>query len=36
VIPFLSEVPERTSILPRYSAMRRGDGEGEEEAPTVS
>jgi Mrp family chromosome partitioning ATPase len=36
VIPFLSEVPERTSILPRYSAMRRGEGEPEEEAPTVS
>jgi Mrp family chromosome partitioning ATPase len=25
VIPFLSEVPERTSLLPRYAAMRRGD-----------
>jgi Mrp family chromosome partitioning ATPase len=25
-IPFLSEVPERTSILPRYTAMRRGEG----------
>ena len=24
-IPFLSEVPERTSILPRYAAMRRGE-----------
>jgi tyrosine-protein kinase Etk/Wzc len=28
VIPFLSEVPERTSLLPRYAAMRRsGDNE---------
>ena len=26
-IPFLSEVPERTSLLPRYAAMRRSDGE---------
>jgi Mrp family chromosome partitioning ATPase len=26
-IPFLSEVPERTSLLPRYAAMRRGDNE---------
>jgi hypothetical protein len=25
-IPFLSEVPERTSILPRYAAMRRAEG----------
>ena len=25
-IPFLSEVPERTSLLPRYASMRRGDG----------
>jgi len=30
VIPFLSEVPERTSLLPRYASMRRGDGEREE------
>ena len=29
VIPFLSEVPDRTSLLPRYAAMRRGDGEPE-------
>jgi Mrp family chromosome partitioning ATPase len=29
VIPFLSEVPERTSILPRYASMRRGDSEPE-------
>jgi Mrp family chromosome partitioning ATPase len=29
VIPFLSEVPERTSLLPRYAAMRRGDGEAD-------
>jgi hypothetical protein len=28
-IPFLSEVPERTSLLPRYASMRRGDGQGE-------
>jgi Mrp family chromosome partitioning ATPase len=28
VIPFLSEVPERTSLLPRYT-MRRGDDEEE-------
>ena len=27
VIPFLSEVPERTSLLPRYASMRRGDSE---------
>jgi Mrp family chromosome partitioning ATPase len=26
-IPFLSEVPERTSLLPRYAAMRRTDSE---------
>jgi Mrp family chromosome partitioning ATPase len=26
-IPFLSEVPERTSLLPHYAAMRRGDNE---------
>jgi Mrp family chromosome partitioning ATPase len=32
VIPFLSEVPERTSLLPRYAAMRRGDTEGEPNA----
>jgi Mrp family chromosome partitioning ATPase len=25
VIPLLSEVPERTSMLPRYASMRRGD-----------
>jgi Mrp family chromosome partitioning ATPase len=25
VIPLLSEVPERTSLLPRYASMRRGD-----------
>ncbi len=25
VIPLLSEVPERTSLLPRYAAMRAGD-----------
>lgn len=25
-IPFISEVPERTSFLPRYASMRRGDG----------
>jgi Mrp family chromosome partitioning ATPase len=29
VIPFLSEVPERTSLLPRYAALRRGDSESE-------
>jgi tyrosine-protein kinase Etk/Wzc len=29
VIPFLSEVPERTSLLPRYAAMRRADSEAE-------
>lgn len=28
-IPFLSEVPERTSLLPRYASMRRGDGQDE-------
>jgi tyrosine-protein kinase Etk/Wzc len=28
-IPFLSEVPERTSLLPRYAAMRRGDSDVE-------
>ena len=28
-IPFLSEVPDRTSLLPRYAGMRRGDGEPE-------
>lgn len=27
VIPFLSEVPERTSLLPRYAVMRRTDSE---------
>lgn len=27
VIPLLSEVPERTSLIPRYAAMRRGDVE---------
>jgi Mrp family chromosome partitioning ATPase len=27
VIPFLSEAPQRTSFLPRYASMRRGDGE---------
>jgi Mrp family chromosome partitioning ATPase len=27
VIPFLSEVPERTSFLPRYASMRREDSE---------
>jgi Mrp family chromosome partitioning ATPase len=31
-IPFLSEVPERTSILPRYAAMRRGEGPSDAEA----
>ena len=30
-IPFLSEVPERTSLLPRYAAMRRGEGEAQTE-----
>lgn len=29
VIPLLSEVPDRTSILPRYASMRRGDGDTE-------
>jgi hypothetical protein len=29
VIPLLSEVPERTSLLPRYASMRRGDGDVE-------
>ncbi len=29
VIPLLSEVPERTSLLPRYVSMRRGDGDPE-------
>jgi Mrp family chromosome partitioning ATPase len=29
VIPFLSEVPERTSLLPRYAALRRGESESE-------
>ena len=29
VIPLLSEVPERTSILPRYASMRRGDSDTE-------
>jgi tyrosine-protein kinase Etk/Wzc len=28
-IPFLSEVPERTSLLPRYAAMRRGESEAD-------
>jgi Mrp family chromosome partitioning ATPase len=27
VIPLLSEVPERTSILPRYASLRRGEGD---------
>jgi Mrp family chromosome partitioning ATPase len=31
-IPFLSEVPERTSLLPRYAAMRRGDADIEPDA----
>ena len=31
-IPFLSEVPERTSLSPRYAAMRRGDSETEPDA----
>ena len=31
-IPFLSEVPDRTSLLPRYAGMRRGDGEPEPDA----
>jgi Mrp family chromosome partitioning ATPase len=31
-IPFLSEVPDRTPILPRYTAMRRGDSDPETEA----
>jgi tyrosine-protein kinase Etk/Wzc len=31
-IPFLSEVPERTSLLPRYAVMRRGDAEAEPDA----
>lgn len=31
-IPFLSEVPDRTSLLPRYAGMRRGDGEPEPKA----
>ncbi len=31
-IPFLSEVPERTSFLPRYASMRRGDEEPETNA----
>ncbi len=31
-IPFLSEIPERTSFLPRYASMRRGDGQGETDA----
>lgn len=31
VIPFLSEVPERTSLLPRYAALRRGDSESEDD-----
>jgi Mrp family chromosome partitioning ATPase len=31
-IPFLSEVPDRTSILPRYTAMRRADSEAEPNA----
>jgi Mrp family chromosome partitioning ATPase len=31
-IPFLSEVPERTSILPRYAVMRRGEGSPDPEA----
>jgi Mrp family chromosome partitioning ATPase len=31
-IPFLSEVPDRTSLLPRYAGMRRGDGEPETDA----
>ncbi len=29
VIPLLSEVPERTSLLPRYVSMRRGNGDPE-------
>lgn len=32
VIPLLSEVPERTSMLPRYASMRRGDAPPESEA----
>jgi Mrp family chromosome partitioning ATPase len=28
-IPFLSEVPERTSFLPRYASLRRGDSDRE-------
>jgi Mrp family chromosome partitioning ATPase len=31
-IPFLSEVPDRTSLLPRYAGMRRGDGEPDPDA----
>lgn len=31
-IPFLSEVPERKSLLPRYASMRRGDDEIEPDA----
>jgi hypothetical protein len=31
-IPFLSEVPERTSLSPRYASMRRGDSETEPDA----
>ena len=30
-IPFLSEVPERTSLLPRYAALRRGENGSEAE-----
>jgi Mrp family chromosome partitioning ATPase len=29
VIPFISEVPERTSLLPRYASMRREDSRRE-------
>lgn len=31
-IPFLSEIPDRTSFLPRYASMRRGDSQPEVDA----